>query len=127
MSNTSTQAMFVGGVEGLPNVGATSASIIAGVGTILSGAPVLGGGLNLVSAAASNTAFTLPTSWPLASPLTVVNTSATGAVVFPGSATQKINGASAGASYPVAANKAVTFWYLGVDAAGAANWAAVGA
>jgi hypothetical protein len=122
MSYSDTTAKFVGGVEGTNVPGAISTSAIAGVGTTLAGAPVLNGALNLISTAASNTAVALPTSWPLSAPMIVANTTATGATVFPGSASQQINGATAGNSYAIAQGKAVAFFFLGNN-----QWVAVGA
>lgn len=126
MSYTQTTAQFAGGVEGLPFPGALASTTIAGVGTTLAGAPVLNGGINYVSAAAGQTAVALPTNWPLSAPLIVVNTSATAATVFPGTASQQFNVTAAGSAFSVAANKAAVFWYAGTNAAGAGQWVAVG-
>lgn len=129
MSSTSTIAQFVGGVEGVGVPGAVSQAPIAGVGTTyVSGTtPVLSGGVNLVNGQTGQTAVALPTQWPLGAPLVVSNTGAAAALVFPGAASQQINGATAGTSYSVAAQKAVAFFYLGTSSAGVPQWAAVGA
>lgn len=122
MSYSSTPALFHGGVEGTNVPGVISATPLAGVGTTLAGAAALAGGLNLVSTSAGQTAFVLPASWPLGSPIVVANTTATAALVFPNSASQQINGASAGTSYSIAQAKAVAFYYLANG-----QWVAVGA
>ena len=114
MPNSTTVPLFANGVAG--------ATALAGVGTTLSGAPVLSYGMQLVTTSAGQVAFALPTSAPASSPVVVANTTATAATVFPGSASQAINGLSDGAAYSIAQNKAVAFYYLGAN-----KWAAVGA
>jgi hypothetical protein len=129
MSNSQTTAVFVGGVEGANVPGAVATAPINGIGTtyVAGTTPVLGGGLNLVNGQTGQTALALPATWPLSAPIVVANVGAAAALVFPGSATQKINGAAAGTSYSVAVNKAVAFYYAGLDTSGVPQWVAVGA
>lgn len=129
MSNTSTVAVFAGGVEGVVYGGNTTSTPIAGVGTtyVAGTTPVLGGGLNLVNGQTGQTALALPVSWPTTAPIIVSNTGAAAALVFPGAATHQINGGTAGASYSVAAQKAVAFYYAGLSTGGVPQWIAVGA
>jgi hypothetical protein len=129
MSNTSTQAISVGGIEGAVAPAAVATAPINGVGTtyVAGTTPVLGGGLNLVNGQTGQTAVALPVSWPFTAPLTVVNVGAAAALVFPGAANQQINGTTAGTSYSVGAGKGVTFYYAGTTVAGVPQWTAVGA
>ena len=129
MAKTQTTASFSGGVEGAVFSGNASSTPTNGVGTtyVAGTTPVLDGGLSLVNGQTGQTAVALPTIWPLTAPLIVVNTGAATALVFPGAATHQINGAAAGTSYSVAAQKAVTFYYVGLSSAGVPQWAAVGA
>ena len=129
MSQTSTSPLFVGGVEGAVAKDALSTTPIAGVGTtyVAGTTPVLTGGLNLVNGQTGQTALALPVTWPLSAPIVVSNTGAAAALVFPGAATHQINGATAGTSYSVAAQKAVIFLYVGLSTTGVPQWIAVGA
>lgn len=129
MSNSSVPQLFVGGVEGAVAPNAAATVPVAGVGTtyVAGTTPVLGGGLNLVNGQTGQTALALPLNWPYGAPMVVSNTGAAAALVFPGAATHQINGATAGASYSVAAQKAVTFFYAGQTAASVPQWIAVGA
>lgn len=129
MSNTSIVSMFVGGIEGANDKYANSTTPVAGVGTTYSAGttPVLNGGINLVNGQTGQTALALPTSWTLGAPIVVSNTGAAAALVFPGAATHQINGATAGASYSVAAQKSVLFFYAGLSTSGVPQWVAVGA
>lgn len=129
MSNSSVPQLFVGGVEGAVAPNAQATAPVNGVGTtyVAGTTPVLTGGVNLVNGQTGQTAVALPVSWPLGSQIVVSNTGAAAALVFPGAATHKINGGTAGASYSVAAQKAVTFYYAGTDTSGVPQWVAVGA
>ena len=128
MSNTQTTASFVGGIEGANVPGAlATAPITSTANSTITGAPVLGGGINLVSAAASNNSYALPASWPLSAPIVVANIGAVSAVVYPpivNTYQGVINGTT---SYSAATNKAVAFYYLGLSTANIPQWAAVGA
>lgn len=127
MANTSHPALFVGGVEGNPGPATvTTAPLTSTANGTATNATALTGGVNLVSAAASLDSFTLPTSLPLGAILVVANTSAVAAKVFPVTATQQINGGTAGASVTVAANKSAQFMYVGNNTSGAGQWTAVG-
>lgn len=94
---------------------------ITPVGTTLSGAPTLTGGVCVLTAAAGNVAANLPQN--AAAPITVLNTAATAVslTIFPPTAAGKINNGSAGAAVSVAQNKTATFYPL----AGGVDWAAV--
>lgn len=129
MSATSFVSLFVGGVEGAVAPNATSQTPIAGVGTtyVAGTTPVLSGGVNLVNGQTGQTAVALPTSWPFGAPIVVSNTGAVAALVFPGAATHQINGATAGTSYSVAAQKSVIFFYAGTSTSGVPQWVAAGA
>jgi hypothetical protein len=90
---------------------------ITPVGTTLSGAPVLTGSVNVLTASAGQVACVLPAN--PGAPITVLNTaaSAVSLTVFPPTAAGKINNDSAGAAVSIAQNKTATFYPLanGVD------------
>ena len=98
MSLSSMQlSMTVGGVE-----------YVTGTGTAQSGAAPLIGAVNVVTAASGQTAFLLPTGYPIGSPLFIINTSAVAGVIFPASG-GTINGGSANASKALSANDTSTY------------------
>jgi len=112
MANSVQIGQSVGGIEG-----ATTA--IAGVGTAQSGAAALPGAINIVSAASGQTAFVLPSNYPLNCPLYIINTSAVAGVVYPASG-GSINGGSANASKALSANDTSVFIQYGTNLWGSA-------
>jgi hypothetical protein len=89
-------------------IGETPVLNLAGVGTSQSGAAALTSSFTTVTTAASQTAFVLPSTWPLNNAMTVYNNSATSALVFPPSGGAIDNG-SANASVSIAQNKPRVF------------------
>lgn len=104
MSNSSKVARFDGGVEAI-----TAAS------TALATATALTGGINNVTTATGETGVKLPSNYTVGVPIVVLTLSATTALLFPGTAAQKINNGSAGASVNVAQSKAAVCYFDGTN------------
>lgn len=81
---------------------------IAGVGTAQTGAANITVNVALLTTSGGATAFVFPTTWEILDEISVFNTSATTALVFPQSG-GNINGGSTDASISVAQNQGVTF------------------
>lgn len=81
---------------------------LAGVGTSQSGAKNITVNSALLTTSGGATAFVMPTTWEVGDDVTVFNTSATAALIFPQSG-GSINGGSTDASVSVAQNTGVLF------------------
>jgi hypothetical protein len=82
---------------------------VAGVGTAQVGGTALTGAINNVTTAVGQTAVVLPANGAVGSPVTVVVSTATAALVFPPTG-GSINNGSANASFSVAQNKPTLFF-----------------
>jgi len=86
----------------------TTVQTLAGVGTAQTGAKAITVNYALLTTSGGATAFVLFDSWAIGDSVTVCNTSATAALVFPNSGSA-IDGGSADASVSVAQNESRTF------------------
>jgi hypothetical protein len=97
---------------GMPSLQAqligNTVSTIAGVGTAQSGAAALVYNVNLLTTSGGATAFVLSTQWAIGDTVTVFNTSATAALVYPPSGSA-IDGGSTDASVSIAQNEGREF------------------
>jgi hypothetical protein len=111
MTASATILMGVGIPDKAANKLGNTLRTIAGVGTAQTGAASITVNCASLTTAGGATAFVLPTTWEIGDDVTVFNTSATAALIYPQSG-GAINGGSTNASVSIAQNTAMTLTKL---------------